>query len=114
MKVAIQLFTIYMLALSLTPCGDGGGSVVVIASQLFDIETQNSQEKEQNSDSSEDSPCSPFCICSNCIPVLDIPESEVVVPQEENRINSKATPSYCSPYLPLSRHSDIWHPPQLG
>jgi len=113
MEIVIRIFTIYIFALSLVPCGDGGGGIVKITNYLFDIETQNILENEQNSDPCEDSPCSPFCICSSCFTALDT--------AKENRLPKKVvtslpntTPSFIAHFRPSSFNHSIWQPPKLG
>jgi len=69
---------------------------------------------EQNNAPCEDAPCTPFCICSNCVPVLDIPETEIVLPKRKTVFNPKESPIYHSNYLPSSFNKEIWQPPKLG
>lgn len=113
MKFFIKIFTIYIFALSLAPCGDSGGGIVVIASQLFDIKTQNSLEIEQSSDPCEDSPCSPFCICSSCFTALDIAK-EICLPEKTLSSSPKTTPSFIPHFHSSFFNRSIWQPPQLG
>ena len=77
MKIFIQIFTIYLFSLSLAPCGDGGGGIMVIIDFLSGQEIVIAQ---QNNDPCEDAPCSPFCICSSCVSILNSPETQVVLP----------------------------------
>lgn len=110
MKFFIQIFTIYILCLSFAPCEEGRGVV-----ELFDLFTgQEILAAEQDSNSDNNTPCSPFCICSNCAPILDMPESVVLLPSEKNVIKAKTPSSYCSFYLPSSFYNDIWQPPKIG
>ena len=102
-----------MLALSLAPCGDGGGGIVEIANQLFGIEAQISSEIEQNSDPCEDSPCSPFCICSSCFTAFDATK-EIRLPEKILTSSPKTTPSFIPHFHPSSFNHSIWQPPQLG
>ena len=111
MKIFIQIFTIYILCLSFAPCGEDSSGIM----QLFDLLSgQEILVTEQDTNSDNDTPCSPFCVCSNCVPILDMPVSEMVLPKEKNRVESKTPPSYCSFYLPTSFRNDIWQPPKLG
>jgi len=113
MKIAIRILTIYIFSLSLVPCGDGGGGIMVIANHLFDIEIQKSLEKEQNSDPCEDSPCSPFCICSSCFTALDTVK-EIQLPEKVLTSLPKTTPSFIAHFHPSDFNHFIWQPPQLG
>jgi len=38
MKRAIHIFTFYMFALSLVPCGDGGGGLMALFHYFSDVE----------------------------------------------------------------------------
>ena len=112
MKIAIRILTIYIFALSLAPCGDGGGGIMVIANHHIAIEIQNSIEKEQNSDPCEDSPCSPFCICSSCFTALDTAK-EILLLEKVLTSLPKTTPSFLAHFKPFNFNLAIWHPPQL-
>jgi len=48
-KLAIHIFTIYILALSLAPCGDGGNGIVEITKQFFGVEHQHISDHDQHS-----------------------------------------------------------------
>ena len=110
MKFFIQIFTIYILFLSFAPCGESGGGV-----ELFDLLTgQKVLVAEQDSNSDTPPPCSPFCICSNCVPILYMPESGVVLLNDKNVIEAKTPSSYYSFYLPSSFYNKIWQPPKVG
>ena len=113
MKFFIKIFTIYIFALSLAPCGDGGGGIVVLANQLLGIEYQKSIETEQKSDPCEDSPCSPFCICSSCFTALDTAK-EICLPEKTLSSSSKTTPSFIPHFHSSFFNQSIWQPPQLG
>ena len=65
MKLVINIFTIYMLALSLVPCGDGGGGIVEIVNHFLVIEHQHISDHEQHSNGCGDDTCSPFCVGSS-------------------------------------------------
>ncbi|MBR9922686.1 MAG: hypothetical protein GYB31_17790 [Bacteroidetes bacterium] len=113
MKFFIKIFTIYIFALSLAPCGDGGGGIIVIANQLLGLEIQNSLDAEQNSDPCEDSPCSPFCICSSCFTAFDTAK-EIHLPEKTPTLIPKTTPSFIPHFHPSSFNHSIWQPPKLG
>ncbi len=113
MKIAIHIFTIYILALALVPCGDGGGGIVEIVNQMLGVETTNYSENGQNSDPCEDSPCSSFCICSSCFSALDTVK-EIRLPEKILSSSPKTTPSFIPPFHPSSFNHSIWQPPQVG
>lgn len=111
MKIFIQIFTIYLFSLSLAPCGDGGGGIMVI------IDFLSGQEivlTEQNNDPCENAPCSPFCICSSCVSTLDTPETELILPKDKHISIDKKVLVYHFSYLPSPFYKDIWQPPKLG
>ena len=113
MKIAIHIFTIYMLALSLIPCGDGGGGIVELANHFFGLEHQHVSDHQQHSQGCGDDTCSPFCVCSCCSSAIDIP---IKLPLEEKYFPPKAvnTPSFFSSIIPFSFHDTIWQPPKLS
>ena len=111
MKWTIHIFTIYMFALSLVPCGDGGGGIVVVANHFFGIEYQDVSDHDQHSNTCHDDHCSPFCVCSCCSTALDSPvklalEISFAVPITE------AAPAFACNLLPSSFLSSIWQPPK--
>ena len=100
-----------MFSLSLAPCGDGGGGIMVI----FDfLSGQEIVLTDQNSDPCEDAPCSPFCICSSCTPILDTPETQVVLPKNKHISIHQEVLAYHFSYLPSLFYKDIWQPPKIG
>lgn len=111
MNIVIRILTIYIFALSLAPCGDGGGGIVVIANQLLGLETNI--EVKQNSDPCENSPCSPFCICSSCFMALDTAK-EICLPEKILSSSPKTTPLFTLHFYSTSFNHSIWQPPQLG
>lgn len=113
MKIAIHIFLIYMLALSLVPCGDGGGGVLEIAYQIFEVECPQDSGQDQHSNGCEDEPCSPFCICSCCLSAL---ETSV---DQSFQVNSPLstpdwTPLFNSEFVTSPFYASIWQPPKLS
>jgi len=92
MKIAIRILTIYIFSLSLVPCGDGGGGIMVIANHLFDIEIQKS---------------------SSCFTALDTVK-EIQLPEKVLTSLPKTTPSFIAHFHPSDFNHFIWQPPQLG
>lgn len=111
MKLSIQIFTIYLFTLSLIPCGEGGGGIMAIFEFFAGEEISL---VEQGNDPCEDAPCSPFCICSSCVPILDTPETGVVLPTKKQVVFCKTIPTCDFNYLPSPFYKDIWQPPKLG
>lgn len=110
MKIVIRIFTIYLFALSLAPCGDGGGGIVSLANELFGIENP---ETEQSSDPCGESPCSPFCICSSCYTALNTVE-KILLPEKSLTPVPQTVPSFIAHFHPFDFNHSIWQPPQLG
>jgi len=111
MNIAIRILTIYIFAVSLAPCSDGGGGIVLIANQLLGLETNI--EVRQNSDPCENSPCSPFCICSSCFTAIDTVK-EIHLIANTPTLLPKTTPSFIPQFNPSHFNPSIWQPPQLG
>ncbi|MEZ4885218.1 MAG: hypothetical protein R3E32_10870 [Chitinophagales bacterium] len=112
MKVFIKIFTIYIFVLLLSPCGDGGGGIVAVVNQLLGLEIHNNLEIEQNSDPCEDSPCSPFCICSSCFTPLET-SKEIPLIEKALTLFPKTISSFTSHFYSSSFCKSIWQPPKL-
>jgi len=113
MKIATNIFTIYMLALSLVPCGDGGGGILEIANHLFGVEHEHVSDHEQHSNNCGDDYCSPFCICSCCSSALDTPAKLPFLVETLTPVPG-TNPSFIPNFI-LSNHNPfIWQPPKLS
>ena len=112
MKLTIHIFTFYMFALSLVPCGDGGGGIVEIANHFVGIEHQDSSDHDQHSNTCNDDLCSPFCICSCCSSVLDAP---VKLPFVVKSLTPAPgiKPSFVPDFTLSSFPAFIWQPPKF-
>lgn len=113
MKIVIHIFTIYMIALALVPCGDGGGGIVEILNHLSGVEHEHIADHDQHSNDCGDDMCTPFCICSCCSSTVDVPvelpfQLKSLPPKPENK------PSFFSNVLPTSFHHSIWQPPRFS
>lgn len=113
MKLTVHIFTIYMLALSLVPCGDGGGGIVEVINHFFEIEQQHISDHEEHSNDCGDDTCSPFCICSCCSASIDTPSDMTYINRHIFRI-SKQMLSLLSSFYPHNFHFSIWHPPKYS
>ena len=112
MKTATNIFAIYMLVLSVVPCGDGGGGIVEIANHLFGIEQQDDPGHEQHSGTCDDDLCSPFCICSCCSMVFDIiKKMPFQIKMPASAIKEK--PSFVPNISPSIYYSSFWQPPRF-
>ena len=111
MKLTIHIFTIYMLALSLIPCGDGGGGIVEIANHVFDLEHQHISDHDQHSNDCGDDTCTPFCICSCCSISVHIPTNVDFSKTENLPSFSQKLPSIISRFIPSGYNASVWHPP---
>jgi len=110
MKIVIRIFTIYMFALSLAPCGDNGNGIVEITKNFFGIEHQHTSDHDQHSNGCGDDTCTPFCVCSCCSTALNVPSPPTLLikylpPTPTNQ------PSLYSNIIPSPFIHSIWHPP---
>lgn len=110
MKIAIHMFTIYMLTLSLVPCGDENGGIIEIANHILGIEHIHVSDHDQHSSGCGDDTCSPFCACSCCSIPIDIPVKLPVL-KEYLLLMSTDKPLFYSDFIPSSFIHSIWHPP---
>ena len=102
-----------MLALSLVPCGDGGGGIVEIAKHFFEIEHSEFSDHTQHSNDCGDDNCSPFCICSCCSSGMDYPVKQFFQIKRPALIGD-TTPSFIPNSIPFSFNSSIWQPPKFS
>jgi len=113
MKIAIHIFTIYMLVLSLVPCGDGGGGIVEIAKHLLEVEHSHITDHDQHSNDCGDDDCSPFCICSCCSSGIDYPV-KLLLQIKRPILIVDSNPSFAPNNIAFSFNSTVWHPPTLS
>ena len=113
MKFAIRIFTIYMFALSLAPCGDGGNGIVEITKHFFGIEHQHISDHDQHSSGCGDDTCTPLCICNCCSIALDIPTELPFLVKHLPPI-SMHSPNTFSSFIPSSFNHSIWQPPRFS
>jgi len=99
-----------MLALSLVPCGDGGGGIVEIVNHLFGIEHQHISDHDQHSKECGDDTCTPFCVCSCCSIAIDIPVKLLVL-KDYSPLTATNIPLFFSVFTPSPFIHAIWHPP---
>ena len=113
MKMAIHIFTIYMLALARVPCGDSGSGIMEIVNHFFGFEHQDYSDHEQHSNTCDDDLCSPFCICSCCASTVDYP---VKLPFLIKSLPSipEAIPSFVPNIIFSSFYTSIWQPPRFS
>ena len=113
MKIATNILTIYMFALSLIPCSDGGGGIVEIANHFFGIEHQHVSDHEQHSKGCGDDTCSPFCVCNCCSISVNIP-TNIDFHDKYIMLVSTKIPSYKSNFYPSGFNASIWQPPRFS
>jgi len=113
MKLTIKIFTLYLLVMSLVPCGDGGGGILEIANHLLGTEHQHISDHDQHSNGCGDDTCSPFCVCSCCSISINIATNTEL---KDNYIIliSRNVLSYNSDFYPSSFSSSIWQPPKFS
>lgn len=113
MKLAIHIFTIYIFALAIVPCSDGGGGIVEILNHLSGVEHQHISDHDQHSNDCGDDMCTLFCICSCCSSTVDVPvelpfQLKSLLPKPVNK------PSFFLAIIPNSFHDSIWQPPRFS
>ena len=113
MKTTVQILAVYLLLLSLIPCGDGGGGLIEIVNHVFDIEHQVHSDHEQHSGSCTDDFCSPFCVCSCCSITLNFP-NEAALNFREYNPSPTTKPSFIPHEVTTVYPSSIWQPPRLS
>ncbi len=102
-----------MFALTLIPCGDGGGGILEITNHLLGVEHAHSSDHEKHSRDCGDDTCSPFCICSCCSSTLDTPIKVPLKVKSFSPIPDKV-PYYISNIIYSSFQSSIWQPPKFS
>lgn len=112
-KITIHIFTIYIFALSLVPCGDGGGGIVEIVQHVLEITNEHPTNHEQHSRDCEDDACSAFCICSCCSIALDMPTELPKLTTHLTAISTKISAIF-SDFIPTSFHHSVWQPPRFS
>ena len=112
MKIAINIFAFYLFALSLVPCGDGGGGIIEMAEYVFGAEQQVQADHQQHSDPCDGDLCSPFCICSCCSLTLDITEKTPLRVKAPASI-LKVKPSFVPNIFPSIYCTSFWQPPRF-
>lgn len=107
-----KILAVYMLALSLVPCSDGGGGLVTLVNHFSDVEHSIDADHDHSNDCGDDL-CSPFCICSCCSSALDIP---IKLPFQLKSLPPKPIekPSFFSSFIPTSFNHSIWQPPKFS
>jgi len=113
MKISIHIFTVYMLALSLVPCGDSGGGIVEIANHFFGIEHQHVSDHEQHSNGCGDDTCTPFCVCNCCSISVNVP-GDIGLCDKHIMLVSQGCLSYYPNFYPSGFLTSVWHPPILS
>lgn len=113
MKLAIHIFTIYMFALSLTPCGDGGNGVSELANHIFGVEHQHVSDHEQHSNGCGDDTCTPFCVCNCCSISVNIP-STIDFYNKNLILVFEKHPFYKSNFYPSGYNTFVWQPPKFS
>ena len=113
MKLAIRVFAIYTLMLSLIPCGDGGSGILEIANYFLGIEHHHISNHAQHSNGCGDDTCSPFCICSCCSISIKITDN-INFTDKYKIVISQKLPSFKSNFYPSGFNASIWQPPRFS
>ena len=113
MKKTAHILAIYLLLLSLIPCGDGGGGMAELVNHLFNIEHQAHSNHDQHSGSCSDDFCSPFCVCNCCSIALDYP-MDTVLSIKEYTPRPAEQPSFIPHEITIVYPTNIWQPPRFS
>jgi hypothetical protein len=106
MKFFTLLLAFYLLAISLLPCSD-------VHNDCKNTLTQNEQQQNQDHKTTHRDICSPFCSCSCCQVVSNIPQ-QTIFPQLEAKFQFLAAPVFLtqSNFFHSQFLSSIWQPPR--
>ncbi|MFT5168952.1 MAG: hypothetical protein ACI8P3_004198 [Saprospiraceae bacterium] len=113
MKIISFLFAIYIFALSLVPCGDGGGGILAIINKIIGIEHVHLTDHEQHSNDCGDDACTTFCICSCCSSALDTPTKLPFLVKAPMLIQG-TSPSFIPNFISAAVYVPIWQPPRYS
>ena len=101
-----------MLALSLIPCGDGGGGLVALVNHFSDVEHSVEADHDHSKDCGDDF-CSPFCVCSCCSTVIDSP-TKFSFQLKTPTPSPNSTPSCLHNEISLLFNPSVWQPPRFS
>lgn len=109
MKNISILLALYILLLSLLPCGDG----LILLDYQSKVENSSLEENHQHSNNCNDDPCSPICGCSCCSIAMDYPIDlgiNLIMPP----IPFSQLPCSLSEEVSILSTFDIWQPPKYS
>lgn len=105
MKLFTSFIALYMVLLSIAPCGDKKDRKIYF-NQLSSISVaEHSTEGSHTIEA-----CTPFCSCSCCS--ISMLKSNNIFPTKMNEEHRDISINYSNARLPLTAHS-IWQPPKL-
>ncbi len=104
------ILALYILLLSLLPCGD----VIMALDDITTVENITLEENDhQHSNNCNDDPCSPICGCSCCSIVMDYPvgiDIDLILPP----IPFFELPCSLNSKIGILSTFDIWQPPKYS
>lgn len=112
MKFLTVIFSIYIFALSIYPCGDGcAESVYPSGSETAHVHVHEHMGHEHTHDHEEgEDDCSPFCSCDCCgihiddqMPTVELPTIAITYP--EHQFHYQGNTAYY--------HNTHWWPPRV-
>lgn len=110
MKIFINIFALYMLTLAFVPCGDNSGIAVNIVGDDLRVELSTDNSHHNHSKDCGDDLCSPFCYCTCCVSMLDLPSD--FQPQIKKLEPATQLASYnVSNFIYSDLINSIWRPP---
>lgn len=102
-----------MFLLLLLPCADGGGGVVEWIGHTFEVEHQHGSDHTEHSKNCGDDTCPPFCVCTCCSSVVDIPTDHSLEIKTPDSL-PETTPSFIPTLSAKAIDLAIWQPPRTA
>lgn len=105
MKYLALLFSFYLIALTLMPCGD-------VSDNAVDAKTSYTIHKDTRAmENCNQEVCTPFCSCSCCSVGKNFPVQTVSI-----SVDPVVLVSYCfyAASAPSEQAVDVWQPPKLS
>lgn len=113
MRRGTTIFAIYLLTLSIIPCGDNGGGIIEVLNQWFNAEHEYFSDHQHHNNTCGDDSCAPFCICSCCSINTSIPTGIGFICKEWASISITILPRYFNCYL-SEYLTSVWQPPKFS
>ena len=104
MKFFTIILSIYILVLSLSPCGD-----VVDCKDHANTKTEHTGDKHDHKTEN----CSPFCICACCGQVFSTASHNTDINSFSYTLSEKTLTKYRESFI-STHYNNIWQPPKIS